>query len=122
LRPGGCCENRQLPSRAITNIRSVLKGKLVNIPVPLMVAIGVFIVWADVGPATAPGGISLGAGDGAAAERAVTKKKEYTNWISMMATFPLSDFQDINYDLGKRSPFLLIDFREVAISRSDRWG
>jgi hypothetical protein len=30
----------------------------------------------------------------------------------MMATFPISDFQDINYDLGKRSPFLLIDFRD----------
>jgi len=31
----------------------------------------------------------------------------------MMATFPISDFQDINYDLGKRSPFLLIDFRDA---------
>jgi len=37
----------------------------------------------------------------------------------------ISDFQDINYDLGKRSPFLLIDFRKKkkqAISRFYQWN
>jgi len=45
-------------------------------------------------------------------------EREMDDWFSMMVTSIENDFQEVSYDLGKRSLFLLMDFHHQKMKFS----